>query len=239
MASSGATVRPTGHSPVGVQIKSKEDINRVLAQIQKREAMVQTLQKKLALKGAALNKAEKKLKKRSDFLDAWEVSLKSKEAELVDEREEVERLKATLKKVAEQIMGMSSKTGEIYETDPFEEEYLEEEAFETKDVDKKSFLSFLRGKSKKSTHVAKPPPISERLPAEKKTLREVLEAKREKLKSVPLEETSDEAIEDLESLIEEDEVEEIEIYTCPVCDGEVALEDSVCEACGAELNWGT
>jgi hypothetical protein len=208
-------------------------------QIQKREGMVQTLQKKLALKGTALNKAEKKLKKRSDFLDAWEVSLKGKEAELVEEREEVELVKATLKKVAEQIMGMSSKVGEIYETDPFEEDILEEETFETKAEEKKSFLSFLKGKSKKSEDVASSPSPSRSSPVGKKTLREVLEAKREKLKSVSVEETADEAIDDLESLIEEDEGEETEVYTCPMCDGEVTLDDLICDGCGAELNWGT
>lgn len=256
-------------SSLGIRIKSKEDLNRVLLQIQKREAIVSTLQKKLALKGAALDKAEKKLKKRSDFLDAWEVSLKNKEAELVEEQEEIERIKTTLRKAGEQILALSQDTQPVFESIPFEEEVFEDVPVEEMPEERKSFLGFLKGKTKKPGRVVRSPP--ERSQPSKgnkqKSLRDVLEAKRDKLKSVSTEElTLDEMEQDeplptfaeepaldeakpkeSESVLSEDhtlkELEELaqeveaEVYSCPTCDEEITVADDVCPSCGAELSW--
>ena len=54
----------------GIRIRSKEDLNRVIAQIRKREELLKVATKKLKMKEARFNEAEKKLKKRNEFLDA-------------------------------------------------------------------------------------------------------------------------------------------------------------------------
>ncbi len=206
-------------------------------QIQKREAMVKTLQRKLAVKGATLNKAEKKLRKRSEFLDAWEVSLKTKEVEMVSERDEIERLKRLLRKVGEDLLALSERTEPDFESISIDEDIMEDMALRETPEEKKSFLGLFKGKSKKSKKIFKSPPRRRPPPSkERQALREALEAKRERLRSQSAEELT---LEDIEEPLEDELGEEEAVYSCPVCGAEVSLDDEVCSGCNVELNWST
>lgn len=210
-------------------------------QIQKREAMVKTLQRKLAIKGATLNEAGKKLRKRSEFLDAWEVSLKTKEVEVVSERDEIERLKRLLRKVGEDLLTLSERTEPDFESVSIDEDIMEDMALREEPEEKKSFLGLFKGKLKKSKKIFKSPPRRRPPPSmERQALREALEAKRERLRPQSAEELT---LEDIEEPLE-DELgvelgEEEAVYSCPVCGAEVSLDDEVCSGCNVELNWST
>ncbi|TET90072.1 MAG: zinc ribbon domain-containing protein [Methanomassiliicoccales archaeon] len=203
--------------------------------------MVKTLQRKLAIKGATLNKAEKKLRKRSEFLDAWEVSLKTKEVEMVSERDEIERLKRLLRKVGEDLLALSERTEPDFESISIDEDIIEDMTLREEPEEKKSFLGLFKGKSKKSKKIFKSPPRRRPPPSkERQALREALEAKRERLRSQSAEELT---LEDIEEPLE-DELgvelgEEEAVYSCPACGTEISLNDEVCSGCNAELNWGT
>ncbi|MFQ5883863.1 MAG: hypothetical protein ACE5IO_02040 [Thermoplasmata archaeon] len=237
--SSQSRARYPAQPSVGLRIRTKEDINHILMQIQKREAMVKTLQRKLAIKGATLNEAEKKLRKRSEFLDAWEVSLKTKEVEVVSEREEIERLKRLLKKVGEDLLALSERTEPDFESVSIDEDIIEDMALREKPEEKKSFLGLFKGKSKKSKEIFKSPPRRRRPPSrDRQALREALEAKRERLRTQSTEEFVTEEVE--EPLEDEvgDELDEVEeVYSCPVCGAEISLDDEICSGCNVELNW--
>jgi chromosome segregation ATPase len=199
-------------------------------QVRKREEAIKGLQRKLAIREKRVREAEKKTKKRSDFLDAWEVSLKSKEAELIEERKEVESMKLNLRKLGEDIMALSDRADTMFEDIPIERDILEEVAMEEEPEDKKSFLGFLKGKPK----MAEEPPIPKRRPTRapsasgEKTLRELLEEKRDKLRSAPAEPSEPIGIE---------EAVEGETYECPVCGVEVSADAEMCHGCSVELTW--
>jgi rubrerythrin len=231
----------------GVRIRSQDDLDRVIAQVQKREGQLKAMQKKLKVREARLAEAEKKHKKRSDFLDAWEVSLKSKEAEVVDERQELEDMKENLRKIGGELMALSDKTGSVFEGSPFEDDVFED--FEEEDIleEKKPILGFLKGKSKKENmEFPRRKGRSKKSRSKKKqvtptrqakTLRDSLMEKRERLKNADLD-SIEEPDTDTSGLDELEELLQGEIFTCPSCRGEVTSDDDSCPGCGAELNWG-
>lgn len=213
------------------QVRTREDLAQLLMRVRQKEEVLKGLQRKLAIRETRVREAEKKLKKRSDFLDAWEVSLKSKEAELMEERREIENIKKNLRKIGEDLLSLSDKADSILEDIPYEEGILEEIPLEEEPREKRSFFGFLRGRTKKPPELFESKSKSiDSVPSTRKsrTLREVLEEKREKLKtSLP------------EESLQQRGIEEEEIFACPVCGAEVSEEDESCEGCGVELNWET
>lgn len=230
MASSSEALDDLEHPPTRPQVRSKQDVARLLIQVRKREEVLKSLQRKLAIREKRVREAEKKTKKRSDFLDAWEVSLKSKEAELMEERKEVESMKLNLRKLGEDIMALSDRADAMFEDIPLEDDILEEVAMEEEPEDKKPFLGFLKSKPKEALEPPRRAPTPARVPSGsgQKTLRDLLEEKREKLRTSPPEPSSP---------IRPEETEEDEIYACPVCGAEVSADDETCEGCSVELSW--
>jgi DNA repair exonuclease SbcCD ATPase subunit len=240
MASSSSALEDTFHSSKGFRIRSKEDLNRVIAQVQKREGALKSMQKKLKMREARLAEAERKQRKRNDFLDAWEVSLKSKEAEMVDERQELENMKESLRKIGQELLALSDKTDSVFDGLPYEEDSLGDFMEDETPEDKKSFLPFRKSKPKKDrkesprrkTRSKKPRTQTKTKPTtrQRKTLRDTLKEKRDRLKTTTLDSSG---LDELEELLQD------EVFTCPACDAEVSSDDDDCPGCGAELNWGS
>jgi hypothetical protein len=247
MASSSDALDYPTRSRRGVHIRSQEDLDRVISQVQKREGMLKAMQKKLKIREARLAEAEKKQKKRSDFLDAWEVSLKSKEAEVVDERQDLEEMKQSLRKIGGELLALSDKTDSVFEGLPFEEDIFQDYEEEETREEKKPILGFLKGKSKKENQEfprrkgrskkkrSKTKPVTPT--RQPKTLRDTLMEKRDRLRNTDTDSLDDPPV-DTSGLDELEELLQGEVFTCPSCNGEVTSEDDVCPGCGAELNWG-
>jgi DNA repair exonuclease SbcCD ATPase subunit len=254
MASSSDTLEYPVQSRRGVRIRSQEDLDRVIAQVQKREGMLKTMQRKLKVREARLAEAERKHKKRNDFLDAWEVSLKSKEAEVVDERQELEEMKQSLRKIGNDLLALSDKTDSVFEGLPFEEDIFEDYVDEEVPEEKKPILGFLKGKPKKENvefprrksrskkkrskaKKATPSKAKQAAPSKpRKTLRDSLMEKRDRLKDADMD-SLDDPIEDTSGLDELEELLQGEVFTCPSCNGEVSSDDDNCPGCGVELSW--
>jgi predicted RNA-binding Zn-ribbon protein involved in translation (DUF1610 family) len=211
----------------GIRIRSKEDLNRVIAQVKRREEALKVAMKKLKIRETRLDEAEMKLKKRNEFLDAWEVSLKNKEAETMEERQELENLKKNLRRIGQDLLALSDKTESVFEGVPYEDDIFEDLHIEEPPEEKKSFLGFLKGGSKKT----KSEPSEDETfgkpndEIKKVTLRETLEAKRDKLKSA--------TVDSIPMVVEEGTSE----YICPNCGEEVSKGEVLCLGCDTELVW--
>lgn len=216
--------------------------------MQKREGRLKAMQKKLKVREARLAEAERKQKKRSDFLDAWEVSLKSKEAEVVDERQELEGMKESLRNIGQELLALSDKTDSVFEGLPSEEDILVDFEEEETPEEKKPIFGFLKGKTRKES--AEFPRRKARSKKQRsrtkqvtpsrqpKTLRDTLIEKRERLKNASVDSLED-TLSDTSGLDELEELLQGEVFTCPSCNGEVSSDDDNCPGCGVELNWGS
>ena len=211
----------------GIRIRSKDDLDRVIAQVRKREEALKVAMKKLKVRENRLNEAEKKLEKRNEFLDAWEVSLKNKEAETMEERQELENLKKNLRSIGQDLLALSDKTESVFEGIPYEEDVLDDFQVEEPPEEKKSFLGFLKGGSKKAKHEPseKETNLDPSSEIKKVTLREALEAKRDRLKSA--------TVDSIPIEVEEGSGE----YICPNCGEEVSWGEVLCLGCDTELTW--
>lgn len=211
----------------GIRIRSKEDLNRVIAQVRKREERLKVAMKKLKTREARLNEAEKKLKKRNEFLDAWEVSLKDKEGETVEERQVLENLKQNLRRIGQDLLELSDKTESVFEGAPYDDDMFEDLEIDEPPEEKKSFLGFLKSGPKKAKPVSSENEVFGKPSDEPKkvTLRQTLEAKRDKLKSASIETSQAEGVGDGES------------YACPTCGAEVSKGEVLCLGCDTELTW--
>jgi DNA repair exonuclease SbcCD ATPase subunit len=240
MASSGDIYDGSTFSSKGIRIRSQEDLDRVLAQVRKKENALRSVQKKLKMREARLAEAEKKQKKRNDFLDAWEVSLKSKEAEMVEERQELESMKQSLRKIGQELLALSDKTDSVFEGLPYEEDIFVDMVEEETPEEKKPILGFLKNITKKDSSKSpkrkgrskkrRPETKSKGSPQRRKTLRDTLEEKRDRLKTATVETSG---LDELEELLQD------EVFSCPKCEEDVSANDDVCPGCGAELNWGS
>lgn len=247
MASSSDALGYPIQSTKGIRIRSKEDLNRVIARVQKREAALKSVQNKLKAREVRVVEAEKKLAKRNEFLDAWEVSLKSKESEIMEEREDLEGMKQNLREIGQQLLTLSDKTDSVFEGFPYDEDILEDFLEEETPAEKKPLLGFLKNKPKKKreefpkrkTRAKKQRSgTKEAAPSRKaKTLRDTLREKRDRLKNAGLDEL-DEPPEDISGLEELEELLQNEAFSCPSCNADVSSDDDNCPACGIELNWG-
>lgn len=247
-------------STKGIRIRSKEDLNRVIARVQKREAALKSVQNKLKAREVRVVEAEKKLAKRNEFLDAWEVSLKSKESEIMEEREELEGMKQNLREIGQQMLALSDKTDSVFEGLPYDDDILEDFLEEETPAEKKPLLGFLKNKPKKKREEfprrktrakKKRSGTKEAAPSRKaKTLRDTLREKRDRLKNAGLDELDytpkdtsgldelDYTPEDTSGLEELEELLQNEAFSCPSCNADVSSDDDNCPACGIELNWG-
>ena len=260
MASSSDALGYPVQSTKGIRIRSKEDLNRVIARVQKREAALRSVQNKLRAREARMAEAEKKLAKRNEFLDAWEVSLKSKESEIMEEREELEGMKGNLREIGQQMLALSDKTDSVFEGLPYDDDILEGFLEEEAPAEKKPLLGFLKNKPKKRSEESprrktrakkRRSGAKEAAPSRKaKTLRDTLREKRDRLKNTGLDELDDtpkdvsgldeldDTPEDTSGLEELEELLQNEAFSCPSCNADVSSDDDNCPACGIELNWG-
>ncbi|MCK4445185.1 MAG: hypothetical protein KAW09_11615 [Thermoplasmata archaeon] len=224
MASADSVVNGSPTS-IGVHIRSQEDVNRVVAQIRKREETLKVATEKIKMREARLIEAQETLKKRNDFLDAWEVGLRNKEAETTGERKELENLKASLRKIGKDLLALSVKTESVFGGAPYEDDIIEDLEIEEAPEKKKSVLGFLKGGRKNVK--AEPPEVrvfgKPSGGTKKTTLRETLEAKRDKLRAVSI---------DTSQILG---VEEGQARTCPNCGEEVSEGQLLCLTCDTEL----
>ncbi len=260
MASSSDALGYPIQSTKGIRIRSKEDLNRVIARVQKREAALRSVQNKLRAREVRMAEAEKKLAKRNEFLDAWEVSLKSKESEIMEEREELEGMKGNLREIGKQMLALSDKTDSVFEGLPYDDDILEGFLEEEAPAEKKPLLGFLKNKPKKKREESRRRKARtkkqrsgtrEVAPSRKaKTLRDTLREKRDRLKNAGLDDLDDtpedvsgldeldDTPEDTSGLEELEELLQNEAFSCPSCNADVSSDDDNCPACGIELNWG-
>jgi DNA repair exonuclease SbcCD ATPase subunit len=253
MASSSDALDYPIPSTKGIRIRSKDDLDRVIAQVRKKEAELKSVQNRLKAREVRLAEAQQKLAKRNEFLDAWEVSLKSKESEMMEEREEIEEMKQNLRELGQQILALSDKTSAVFEGLPYEDDIFEDFSEDEAPADKKPILGFLKSKPKKGNKEPtkrkargkkKPSGTTKSAPARKgKTLRDTLKEKRDRLKSTGLDDLDelddlDDTPEDTSGLKELEDLLQDEAFTCPSCEGEVSSDDDTCPECGVELNWG-
>ncbi len=247
MASSSDALGYPIQSTKGIRIRSKEDLNRVIARVRKREAALRSVKNKLRAREVRMAEAEKKLAKRNEFLDAWEVSLKSKESEIMEEREELEEMKRNLREIGHQMLALSDKTDSVFEGLPYDDDILEDFLEEEAPADKKPLLGFLKNRPKKKSEEfprrkarsKKQRPGSKKVTQSRKakTLRDTLKEKRDRLKNAGLNELDDTS-EDTSGLEELEELLQNEAFSCPSCNADVSSDDDSCPACGVELNWG-
>ncbi len=247
MASSSDAFGYPIQSTKGIRIRSKEDLNRVIVRVQKREAALRSVQNKLKAREVRVAEAEEKLAKRNEFLDAWEVSLKSKESEIMQEGEELEGMKRNLREIGHQMIALSDKTDSVFEGLPYDDDVLEDFLEEEAPAEKKPLLGFLKNRPKKKSEKfprrkarskKQRPGTKKVTPSRKaKTLRDALKEKRDRLKNGGLNELDD-TPEDISGLEELEELLQNEAFSCPSCNADVSSDDDSCPACGVELNWG-
>ncbi len=224
MASAGSALNGSSNS-IGIHIRSEEDVNRVVAQIRKREEKLRVANEKLKIREARIVEAEETLKKRTDFLDAWEVSLRNKESETTGERRELENLKASLRKISKDLLALSVKTESVFEGAPYEDDIIQDSQIEEVSAKKRSFLGFLGGDRKK----AKAGPSEVRVfgkpstGTRKTTLRQMLETKHERLKAA--------SIDTSKTLSDQED----KAPTCPNCGEKVYEGQLLCLSCDTEL----
>ncbi len=208
-------------SEVDDLIESKEDIQRIMSHLRKREKMLKALQEKIKARESKLDEAEEDLKRR--------------EAKLSEDREEISRIKQSLGKIGADLVALSEKSDSIIDDVRYDEEIVEDIFADQVPEDKKPGVESQKPIPKKE--IVEPPKPKRAFgrkprvgkkkepPKQKKSLRQTLKEKRDRLKGATLDES------------EFGSLEQEETFACPVCGMEVSTRDEVCAGCGAELNW--